>query len=76
MSSLPQAIVYESFIFTQKYAVVERCCFLTFLFEGKLSKYDISLKRKHTRTNKKMIFSLLFTNFRQTKILFDRQCIV
>ena len=67
-SSLRPAILYENFIFTQKYAFAERCCFLTFSFEGKLRKYDISVKRKHTKTNENMIFSALFTNFGKTKI--------
>ena len=71
---LRAAVVYENFIFTQKYAFAERCCFLTFSFEGKLRKYDISVKRKHTKTNENMIFSALFTNFRKTKILFFMQC--
>ena len=35
-----------------KYAFEERCCFLTFSFEGKFRKY-ISVKRKHTKTNEK-----------------------
>ena len=52
-----QLIIYKNFIFTQKYAFAERCCFLTFSFEGKLRKYDISVKQKHTKTNKNMIFS-------------------
>ena len=60
---LRAAVVYENFIFTQKYAFAERCCFLTFSFEGKLRKYDISVKRKHTKTNENMIFSALFTFF-------------
>ena len=64
-----QAIIYENFIFTQKYAFAERCCFLTFSFEGKLRKYDISVK--HTKTNENVIFSALFTYFRKTKILFS-----
>ena len=68
------AIIYESFIFTQKYAFAERCCFLTFSFEEKLRKYDISVKRKHTKTSENMIFSELFTNFRKTKFLFFMQC--
>ena len=65
-----QAIIYENFIFTQKYAFAERCCFLTFSFEGNVRKYDISVKRKYTKTNENMIFSALFTNFCKTKILF------
>ena len=73
ISSLRPAILYENFIFTQKYAFAERCCFLTFSFEGKLRKYDISVKRKHTKTNEN-IFSVLFTNFCRTKILFFMQC--
>ena len=74
ISSLRQAIIHENFIFTQKYAFVERCCFPTFSFEGKLRKYDISMKRKHTKTNEIMIFSALITNFRMTKILFFMHC--
>ena len=58
----------------KKYAFAERCCFLTFSFEGKLRKYDISVKRKHTKTNENMIFSAIFTNFRKRKILFFMQC--
>ena len=69
--SLYPAILYEIFIFTQKYAFAERRCFLTFLIEGKLRKYDISVKRKHTKTNKNMIFSALHTYFCKTKILFS-----
>ena len=64
------AIICESFIFTKKYAFAERCCFLTFSFKGKLRKYNISVKRKHTKTNENITFSALFTNFRETKILF------
>ena len=64
------AIIYESFTFKQKYAFAERCCFLTFSFKGKLRKYDISVKRKHTKTNENIIFAALFTNFCETKILF------
>ena len=71
---LRAAVVYENFIFTQKYAFAERCCFLTFSFEGKFRKYDISVKRKHTETNEKMIFSILFTSFRRTKVLVFMQC--
>ena len=47
------------FIFTQEYAFAERCCFLTFSFEGKFRKYDISVKRKHAKTNENMIFLVL-----------------
>ena len=61
-------------MFTQEYAFVERCCFLRFLFEGKFRKYDISVKRKHTKTNENIIFSVFFTNFRKTKILFFMWC--
>ena len=35
---------------------MERCCFLTFSFERNLRKYDISLKRKHTKLLKKDLF--------------------
>ena len=69
VTSLRIAIVYEDFMFTQEYAFAERCCFVTFLFEGKFRKYDISVKQKHTKTNEDVIFSVLFTNFRETKIL-------
>ena len=48
--------------------------FFTFLFEGKSRKYDISVKRKLTKTNENMIFSVLFTNFRKTIILFFFSC--
>ena len=58
----------------QKYPFAEGCCFLTFSFEGKLRKYDISVKGKHMKTNENMIFSALFTNFLKTKILFFMQC--
>ena len=57
----------------QEYAFTKRCCFLTFSFEGKFRKYDIFVKRKHTKTNENMIFSVLFTNFRKTKILIFMQ---
>ena len=65
------AIIYENFIFTQEYAFAERCWSLTFLFEGKFRKYDISVKRKHTKTNEKMIFSVLFTEFFRRKFFFS-----
>ena len=71
-SSLSPTIVYENFILTQKFP--ERCCFLTFSFEGKSRKYDISVKRKHTKTNENMVSSVLFTIFHKTKILFFMQC--
>ena len=74
ISSLRTAIVYENFIFTQEYAFAERCCFLIFSFEGKFRKYDISVKRKHAKTNENMIFYVLFTNFRLAKILIFMQC--
>ena len=73
-SSLRPAIVYENFIFTQKYAFAERCCFLKFSFERKFRKYDISVKRKHTKTYENTIFPAFFTNFHKTKILFFMQC--
>ena len=57
----------------QKYALAERCCFLTFSFEGKFRKYDISVKCKHTKTQENMIFSALFKNFLKTKIIFFMQ---
>ena len=41
ISSLSTTIVYENFIFKQESAFAERCCFLTFSFEGKFRKYDI-----------------------------------
>ena len=46
---------------------MERCCFLTFSFEGKLTKHDIFVEREGSETNESMIFSVLFTNFCQTK---------
>ena len=58
--SLRTIIVYENFIFTREYAFAERCCFLTFSFEGKFRKYYISVKRKQTKTNENMIFSVMF----------------
>ena len=61
-------------MFTQEYVFAERCCFFTFSFEGKFRKYDISMNQKHTNTNENMIFSVLFTNFRKTKILIFMQC--
>ena len=73
MPSLRPANVNENFIFMQKYAFAERWCFLTFSFERKFRKYDISLKRRHRKAEEKMIFSVLFTNFSQTKILFFMQ---
>ena len=66
ISSLRPAIVYENFIFTQEYAFVERCYFLTFSFEGKFRNYDISVKGKPTKTNENIIFSDLFTSCRKT----------
>ena len=64
------AIIYESFIFTQKYAFAERYCFLTFSFKGKLRKYDISVKRKHTKSNENITFSALFTHFHNENSFF------
>ena len=64
-SSLRTVIIYENFKFTQEYAFAERCCILTFSFEGKLKEYDISLKRKYMKNNKNMIFSVLFRNVHQ-----------
>ena len=64
-SSLRTVIIYENFKFTQEYAFAERCCILTFSFEGKLKEYDISLKRKYMKTNENMIFSVLFRNVHQ-----------
>ena len=40
------------------------------------SKNDIYVKRKHTKTNENMIFPVLLTSFRKTKILFFMQCYV
>ena len=70
-TSLRADIVYKNFIFTQEYAFAERCCFLTFSFEGKFRKFDISVKRKLTKTNENTIFSSLFTYFSKTKIFFS-----
>ena len=46
----------------------------TFSLEGKFRKYDISVKRKHTKTNENMIFFVLFKNFCKTKIILFMQC--
>ena len=70
---LHTAIVNGNFIFTQECAFAERCCFLTFSFERKFRTYDISVKRKHRKTNENMIFSVLFKNFPQTKTPFFMQ---
>ena len=70
-SSLRPAIVYENFIFSQKCAFAERCCFLTFSFEGKLRKYDISVKQKHTKTNENVIFSAFSQIFVRRKFFFS-----
>ena len=64
ISSLRQVIVYENFLLY---------CFPTFSFEGKLRKYDISVKWKHMKTNESKIFSALFTNFCKTSILLFMQ---
>ena len=74
ISSLRPAIIYENFIFTPEYAFAERCCFLKFSFERKFRKYDISVKRKHTKTYENTIFPAFFTNFRKKKVLFFMQC--
>ena len=68
ISSLRTVIVYENFIFTREYTFAERCCFLTFSFEGKFRKYYISVKRKQTKTNENMIFSVMFINFCQKEV--------
>ena len=47
----------------------ERCCFLTFLFEGNFKKYAISVKWKYMKTKENMIFSVLFTNFHFRKLI-------
>ena len=76
ISYLRTAAVYENFIFTQKYAFTERCCFLTFSFERKFRKYDISVKQtkiKLTKANKSMTFSAIFTTFCPMKIIFFMQ---
>ena len=49
--------------------------FLHFRLKESL-KNDIYVKRKHTKTNENMIFPVLFTSFRKTKILFFMQCYV
>ena len=41
-------------------------------FEGKLRKYDISMKRKHTKTNENMIFSALF--FFSSSAIYIQSC--
>ena len=68
---LRTAIVYQNFIFTQEYAFVERCSFLTFSLEGKIRKNDNSVKRKHTKNNENLIFSVLFKNFARRKFFFS-----
>ena len=55
----------------QIYAFMERCCFLTFSFEGKFREYDISVKRKHTKTNENMTFSVLSQIFVRRKFFFS-----
>ena len=55
----------------QIYAFVERCCFLTFSFEGKFRGCDISVKRKHTKTNENMTFSVLSKIFVRRKFFFS-----
>ena len=59
--------------YLRKNTHLQKCCFLKFPFEEKFRKYYVSVKRKHTKTNEKMIFSALFTNFPKTKILFFMQ---
>ena len=73
ISSLHKPIVYKNFTFAQVYAFAERCCFLIFSFEGKFRKYDISVKRKHTKNNENIIFYVLFTHFCKTQILIFMQ---
>lgn len=43
-------IVYENVIFTWEYAFAERCCFITFLFDGKFRKY-VSMKNENMEIN-------------------------
>ena len=71
ISSLRPAIIYENFIFTPEYAFAEKCCFLKFSFEQKFRKYDIPVKRKHTKTYENTIFPAFFTNFRKKKFFFS-----
>ena len=54
------------------YARIRICgkILLSFSLKEKFRKYDISIKRKHTKTNENMIFPILFTNFHKTEILF------
>ena len=71
----------ETFIFMSSYRIRKfhiyariRICgkiLLSYIFVWrKAQKIWYSVKWKHTKTNEKMIFSLLFTNFRETEILF------
>ena len=56
ISSLRPAIIYENFMFTQKHAFTERCCFLTFSFEAKLRKYNISVTETYENKQKHDLF--------------------
>ena len=49
--------------------IAESCCFCKFLFDGKLQKYDISVKRKHSKSNETMIPSVFFHQFFVTRKL-------
>ena len=75
----------KTFIFTYSYHIrkfrahkrhsqEDSFCFLRFLFEGNFRKYDISVLRKHTKTNKNMMFSVLLRKFPETRILCLMQC--
>ena len=75
----------ENFIFTSSYHIRKFHIYSKIRIYGKMllsyifvwrkaRKIDISVKRKHMKTNENMIFSALFTNFRKTKILFFMQC--
>ena len=49
--------------------IADSCCFCKFLFDGKLQKYDISVKRKHSKSNETMIPSGFFHQFFVTQKL-------
>ena len=61
----------RKFIFRQEYAFAERCCFLTFSLEGNFRKYDISVKRKHTKTKEKWSFLYFSKIFVRWKFFFS-----
>ena len=73
------SVQYENFIFMYSYRIWKfhtytrtRICgkiLLSYIFVWrKVQKIWYSVKRKHTKTNKNMIFSVIFTNFCKTII--------